>query len=166
MGAGPGRGLVLCGLCSRGTASEGLAGASVGGRDQIQGDVGAAGGRGWAYTGRAVWRHRQVRRGRGRVWAPSGFFSSQEASGRGRALNQCHCPHVQEEAQSGFWGLQLLVAAGWPLWTLVGLQGWGPMSTSPFPAFLACPLLPANKLLACCLHPLSWPLGAHSLPIP
>ncbi|XP_025254579.1 RING-type E3 ubiquitin-protein ligase PPIL2 isoform X4 [Theropithecus gelada] len=35
----------------------------------------------------------------------------EEASGRGRAFNQRHCPHVQEEAQSGFWGLQLLVAA-------------------------------------------------------
>lgn len=129
-------------------------------REQQVGGVGPIPG------GRAVWRYRQVRRGRGRVWTPSGFFTSQEASSRGRALNQRHCPHVQEEAQSGFWGLQLLVAAGWPLWTLVGLQGWGPVSTSPFPVFLACPLLPSNKWLICCLHPFSWPLGAHSLPTP
>lgn len=55
-----------------------------------------------------------------RVWAPGSlvptgvaFFVSQETSSRGRAINQHGCPHGQEEAQPGLWGLQLLVAVGW-----------------------------------------------------
>lgn len=50
------------------------------------------------------------------------FFMSQETSSRGRTFHQhCH-PHGQEEVQSGLWGLQLLVAAGWPR-ILVGIGG-------------------------------------------
>ncbi|XP_030895298.1 RING-type E3 ubiquitin-protein ligase PPIL2 isoform X1 [Leptonychotes weddellii] len=86
---------------------------------------------------------------------------AQETGSRGRALHQHSCPCGQEEAQPRLWGLQLMVAAGRPLWSPGGTQGWGPVSTSqsslPF-------RLQLTKALTCCPSPLSWPSESTGLP--
>lgn len=54
-----------------------------------------------------------------------------------------------------------MVAAGLPLWSPGGTQGWGPVSTPrsslPF-------RLQLTKALACCRSPLSWPSESTGLP--
>lgn len=60
----------------------------------------------------------------GTSWQLEPGSSSQETCSRGRTINQCSRPRGQEKAKPRFWGLQLMVAAGLLLWTLVGMPGW------------------------------------------
>ena len=101
-------------------------------------------------------------------------FSPQETGSRGRTLHQCSCPRGQEKAQPRFWGLQLVVAAGWPLWILVGTWTVS-LSCLPFELRLNKALVywPGSSFLALGVHGpprlslgrMAWPCLSPPLPL-